>query len=349
MTNHKNTFNLIDIAKRAGVSRSTVSRVINDDPHVSDKTRARVLKVINEVGYVPNAAARMLRTQRTQIIGVVIPGSLSDVFASDNPHYHATIIQAISEFLQQRDYAMLLWVNSMDESAERFYKRMLRKSVMDGLVIVSSLSNEATFVTELMSQNLPFSLMGYPIDYADAINYVAIDNVAAAKNAVEHLIQKGHQRIGTITGDDHNIDSQERLEGYRLALQDAKLPYNPHLVEHGRFNRIRGYEKMQLLLEQNVDAVFAASDIIAAGAIEAINDAGLRVPEDIAIIGFDDLPIAQEITPSLTTVRHPIDEKARHAVELLINKIENPDAPVESRILPTELIIRESCGTQTTQ
>lgn len=344
MNNQKNTLNLIDIAQRAGVSRSTVSRVINDDPHVSDKTRQKVLQVISEVGYVPNAAARMLRTQRTHIIGVVIPGLFGDVLASDGQNYNSVITQAISENLQRHDYAILLWVNAMDESAERFYKRILNRSLMDGLIINSSDMGEGVFINELLKQHIPFIHIGHPVEAEERVSYVAMNNSDGAYQAVTHLLHRGRQRIGMITGHWANIDSRERYDGYQQALRDAGRTVDPNLLQYGVYTRKSGYERMQALLSTGVDAVFAGSDIIAVGAIDAIHQAGLCVPHDIAVIGFDDLPIAQDTIPTLTTVRHPIAEKASNAVEMLLHKIENPDAPVESRILPTELIIRESCG-----
>ena len=336
--------NLVDIARRSGVSRSTVSRVVNDDPYVSDSTRAKVLAVINEVGYVPNTAARMLRRQRSQIIALVIPDPFTNVLSTDNPYYYTTVIQNINEVTQQRDYAMLLWVGGVDESKERFYERILKNRIMDGILVASSVEEEGHFVRELMSLKLPFVIIGRPLLHTEEINFVTVDNVSAAEKAVKHLLVRGRRRIATITGDWDNVDSRERLEGYQRALTGAGIPYDETLVIRGRFNQQCGYEAMQELLaaRPDIDGLFAASDIIAYGAITAIQESGRQVPADIAVVGFDDLPSAAAFDPPLTTIRHPIKDKSREAATLLLNVIESGDDMTRAVLLPTDLVVRKS-------
>lgn len=337
-------FNIIDIAEKAGVSRSTVSRVLNNDPYVSEKTRSRVLDIINEVGYSPNVAARMLRTQRTNIIAVVVPDPLGNIFASDNPHYYSSIIQSITEVTQKRDYAMLLWVGTMDEAKDQFYNRILRNRLMDGMLIASSVAGEDALFERLLQIELPFVVIGSPMYYQDQVSYVTIDNRAAARRAVQHLVDQGRKHIATITGDWHNEDTQARLAGYRDALIHNNLPVDDDLISISKYNRKVGFEAMQTLLSKGkpIDAVFAGSDMIAFGAIDAIVDAGLRVPQDIAVVGFDDLPTARECNPPLTTIRQPIFGKAEVATNLLIDQIDNPKPSPRGVILPTELICRAS-------
>ncbi|GAB4321486.1 MAG: LacI family DNA-binding transcriptional regulator [Phototrophicales bacterium] len=335
--------NLNDIAKRAGVSRSTVSRVINGDDYVSEKTRQKVMRVIEEVGFSPNPAARILRTQRTEVIGVVIPRPLSDVFSATDPYYYNAIIQGISEVTQRRGYAMLVWVGNVSESAEQFYQRILKNRLMDGLVIVASVIGEELLVKDLLKNETPFVLLGRPINFADQVSYVTVDNVAAAEEAVKHLFSQGKRRIAHITGDWDNVDSHDRLEGYKRALRAFNIPYDENLVVHGRYDRQTGYSATKLLLaEHDIDAVFAGSDLIGVGVIEAAQEQGLNVPHDLAIVAFDDFPIAAKY--NLTTIRQPINRKAVDATTLLIDLIEDKVKPPKQKLLATQLVIRETCG-----
>ncbi len=335
---------LEDIARQAGVSRSTVSRVINGERYVSDLTRQKVMRVIEAEQFTPNPAARALVTQRTSVIGVVIPHPLQDVFSADDPHYFSTIIQGISDKTQQRDYATLLWLGNSNEEATRFYRRVLQYRMMDGLVIIASVDGEEMLVENLLASHIPFVMLGRPLRTPEAINYVSIDNVSAAQQAVQHLFSQGKTRIATITGDIENADAQDRLQGYRQAHQLLGIPLDETLIVKGRFNRAWGYRSMKQLLKQGVDAVFAANDSIAVGALRAIQEAGLRIPEDIAVVGFDDLPLAATTTPALTTVRQPIYAKAARATELLLDLLEGRAQSPAQILLPTQLVIRHSCG-----
>lgn len=335
---------LEDIARQAGVSRSTVSRVINGERYVSETTRRKVMAIIEAEGFIPNPAARALVTQRTNVIGVVIPHPLQDVFSADDPHYFSTIIQGISDTTQRRDYATLLWLGNSNEDASRFYRRVLQYRMMDGLVIIASIEGEEMLVSNMLDNDTPFVMIGRPLQHADKISYVNVDNERAAKQAVQHLFSQGRKRIGTITGDPENVDARDRLQGYRKAFLALGLRIDDQLIVHGRFTREWGYICMKQLLIQNVDAVFAANDSIAAGAMDAIQEVGLRVPEDIAVIGFDDLPLATSTTPGLTTVRQPIHGKAARATALLLDLIEGKVQTPAQVLLPTQLVIRHTCG-----
>jgi LacI family transcriptional regulator len=179
---------------------------------------------------------------------------------------------------------------------------------------------------------------------ASQVSYVTIDNTQAAQNVVSHLINQGYKRIGHITGMMENIDGADRLTGYKNALQQARIPYDETLVVEGHFTRMSGYLGMKMLLERGVRAVFAASDLMADGATQAIHEAGLRVPDDIALVGFDDLPYASQMSPQLTTVRQPIQQKGAYAVNILLDMIEGVAESAQHVLLPTQLVIRESCG-----
>jgi LacI family transcriptional regulator len=333
--------NLEDIAAKAGVSRSTVSRVINNEPYVSENTRRKVLDVIRAERFAPNPAARALVTQRTYVIGVVIPQAPLVLF--EDAYYFPTLLQGISRVTDARDYAMLLWLGRADGDEDRFYHRIISNRLMDGVIIASAGENYPLIDHFLRSQT-PFVLVERPAHHHDRISYVTINNIAAAREAVTHLIALGRTRIGTITGNLTITDGIDRLEGYKQALRTANLPVEERLIAAGNFTYQSGYDGARELMSRGVDAIFAASDIMARGVLQAVHEAGIRVPDDIALVSFDDLPTAQQVKPPLTTVRHPIEEKGACAAEVLVDLIEADDPVPQQVVLPTELIIRQSCG-----
>jgi LacI family transcriptional regulator len=336
---------LEDIAKKAGVSRSTVSRVINKEPYVSEKTRARVMEIIEQESFRPNPAARMLVTQRTHIIGMVVP-QISNVFFGDNS-YFPMLLQGASAAINQHDHSMLLWLQQDGETREQFSQRIAGNRLMDGLVLCS-ITERDPLVQAALDIDLPFVTverpMGFSSKQADQFSYVTVDNVHAASMAVEHLIRLGRKRIAHITGHLTIADGQDRVQGYRQALTRAGMRVDENLIFPGFFTREYGYLGMKALLKHKPDAVFAAGDTTAQGALQAIQEAGLRVPDDIAIVGFDDLDIATQMTPRLTTIRQPVQQKGATAASLLIDKIEERANGPQRVILPTELVIRQSCG-----
>ena len=334
--------NLEDIARKAGVSRSTVSRVINDEPYVSERTRAKVRAVIDAVGFSPNPAARMLVTQRTRVIGVVIPHTLLVTF--QDPFYYPTLLQGVSEMTNERDYATLLWWGQSYDDEDRFARRILQQNrLMDGLIVASATSDDP-LIPRLVELGTPFVTVERPAHFEDRVSYVSVDNVQAAQNAVTHLISLGRRRIGTITGALDNVDGEDRLTGYRNALQNAGFPLDPALVAEGRFTHQSGIIGARKLVKAGADAIFAANDISAQGALEALREAGLRVPEDVAVMGFDDLPLSVQSSPQLSTVRQPIQQKGSVATRLLLDLIEGRVEGPHQILLPTQLVIRQSCG-----
>ncbi len=338
------TLNLEDVAKIAGVSRSTVSRVINDHPNVSDSTREKVLKVIEEQNFRPNLAARTLVTQRTRVIGVLTPHSVA-VFT---PYYFPVLLQGIGDTTHERDYATLLWWGQSGDEEERFSRRiLLQNRLMDGLII-SSAPVDDPLIPRMLESKIPFVLVERATRFTDQISYVTVDNVQAAQMAVEHLIKLGRRRIGHITGALNNIDGIDRLTGYHNALQKHNIRYDPPLVAKGEFTRRSGYSGMNELLSRGVDAVFAGSDDTAVGALQAMQERGVRVPDDIALVGFDDLPTALDFKPEITTVHQPIQEKGARAAALLLDLIEGVVDRPQHVLLPTHLVIRESCGAHQT-
>lgn len=330
---------LEDIAKRAGVSRSTVSRVVNGSPNVSIDVRKRVLKVIQTTGYQPNIAARSLASQRSNLIGLVLPRSVSSFFTDPFfPH----LTQGIAFGCNNNDLTLSLFIVGSKEDEEKIYPRISRRGLLDG-VLVQSGQMDDKLTEELIKSSLPTVIIGRPFT-SEGVNYIDVDNVRAAKKATEHLIKLGYKRIATITGTPGSSVTEDRLEGYKQALTLSGRMIDENLIAKGEFSENSGYFAMQQLLPQHPDAVFAASDIMASGAMRAIFDAGLRVPGDVAMVGFDDIPLAATTQVKLTTVHQPITRFGVQAVELLQDVITNGCTPARHIILDTELIIRESCG-----
>lgn len=330
---------LEEIAKLAGVSKSTVSRVVNNQPNVNEKTRQRVMEIIREMNFRPNKAARALVTQHTRVLSVVIPQPLAATFTDP---YFPTLLQSISAKAAQRDYAIMLWIGDNAEQEDRFTDRILNNSFFDGVLIASAVDDDPLVNRLTRGAGFPYVLIGPP--QKGIAHYVDVDNLNASRAAVRHLIALRYQRIGTITGVLNMGAAQHRLQGYKDALIEAGLPVEPDLMLPGDYNEGRGYEAMRHLIALGVDAVFCASDVMAIGAMRAVTDAGLRVGVDIGIVGFDDMPFSATLHPPLTTVRQPISELGERATEMLIRLIEDQPLTREHVLLSAHLIVRQSCG-----
>ena len=332
------------IARLAGVSRSTVSRVVNDDPRVRPAVRERVLTVISDQDYHPNAAARSLASRKTRIIGLLIPGAVSFIFSDP---YFPTMIQGVTDACNANDLNIMLMMDPSDDPAtiDRLYRRVIRGRHIDGLVIGTSMIDDP-LLARMRDDRFPTVVIGrHPDD--PMLSTVDIDNRQAARVAVEHLIGHGHRRIALIGGPREVIAAQNRYDGYHDALAAAGLVPDPALAIDSDFTQAGGAVVMRHLLAAPggpPDAVFAASDTMAAGAITVLREAGLRIPDDIALIGFDGLERHLRTYPTLSTVAQPITGLARAAVEMLRHQIETPDSAPANHVLPTYLWRRGSCG-----
>lgn len=331
--------NIEDIAKAAGVSRSTVSRVLNGEQYVSPATRERVMAVIEREGYTPNPAARALVTQRTQSVGVMIPHDLATVF--DNPWYFPTLLQGVSDRTTQRGYAMLLWMGRSETEEDLIYRRITNNRLMDGMLVASA-TGDNPLVAHLLESGMPLVTVERPAAHADRISYVTLDNIEGARTATAHLIAQGRRRVGIITGALNNMDGLDRLVGYKRALADGGLPVQSDYVYTGNWDRPSGYLGARALFERGADAIFAANDIMALGVLDAAAEVGLRIPHDVALVGFDDLPVTAEV--GLTTIRQPLREKGAAAIDLLLDLIEGRARGPQQIFLPTQLVIRQTCG-----
>lgn len=335
----KKILNLEIIAEKAGVSRSTVSRVINNHPNVSTRTRNRVLAVIQEERYSPNPAARMLVTRRTNVIGIILPIMPAVVL---NDAYHFRLLQGIAKATARRNYAILLWLQDPSVHEQHFYENIRSNRMMDGMFI-SPATTDSYIINQLIQDNIPYVTVERN-DKPSSVGYVTVDNVAGAKKSVAHLLSLGRRRIGVVNGPKNNVDAMDRLTGYQEALSEVGLPYEDHLVYSGDFSRATGHNGAKYLLMHSVDAIFATSDYIALGVIDALKEAQALIPRDVAVVGFDDLPFAAQTIPKLTTTFQPVQEKAERATDLLLDYIEGKQTEAKKIILPTRLIVRESCG-----
>ena len=332
---------LEEVARLAGVSRSTASRVINDHPNVQPETRERVWQAIRESGYQPHAVARSLVTNRTQIIGMIIPEAVTTLFTDP---FFPLMLRGATEACNIHQYQLMLSLFTARADQQGMYQRVLRNGYLDG-VIVASASLDDPLIPDLLRDRIPFVSVGRHPN--ERVLYVDVDNVAGARMAVEHLIRLGHQRIATITGRLDMAAGQDRLEGYRQALKAHHIPVDEGLIVEGDFTEGSGMVGMQRLLSTSPSAVFAASDMMAIGALKALHKAGWQVPQDIALVGFDDIPAASAVEPALTTVRQPIERLGSMAVEVLLSVLETSlqeEVPAQRIVLPTELVVRASCG-----
>jgi LacI family transcriptional regulator len=334
--------NLEEIARLAGVSRSTVSRVINDDPRVSDRARNAVREVIAAHNFHPNAAARSLATRRTGILGLLIPREIDWVFSD---LFFPLIIKsiAVASHAAEQNLMLLMEASDSGESAERLFHRVIGGRHLDGIIVVSNVVEEP--LVELLDRHqFPAILVGrHPVF---DLSFVDVDNRVSAKAVVGHLIDHGHTRIGMIGGATNLIATLDRRDGYHDALFAAGLPIDPALYEGGDFQEMGGYVAMRKLmaLPDPPTAVFSASDVMALGAMRAVAEAGRSIPGDIALIGFDGIERAATATPPLSTIAQPVAELGRQAVAMLLQRIETPNAPPMHRYLPTDLQLRASCG-----
>ncbi|MEV4710629.1 LacI family DNA-binding transcriptional regulator [Micromonospora sp. NPDC049374] len=323
------------VARRAGVSRATVSRVVNGSTTVAEPIQEAVRQAVAELGYVPNLAARTLVTQRTDSIALVMPEEATRVFSDDQ--VFPGIIRGAAQELEAADKQLVLMLAGSPAGHERVARYTTGRHV-DG-VLFASLHGADPLPGRLAALGIPVVCSGRPLDGAD-VPYIDVDQVGGVTRAVRHLIDSGRRRIATIAGPQDMVAGIERLAGYRDTVAAAGLP---EMVAVGDFTRESGAAAMRELLaaHPDLDAVFAASDLMAHAALRTLREAGRRVPEDVAVIGFDDIETAAYTDPPLTTVRQPIVELGRQGTRLLL-RLAAGEQVEPALILPTELIVRES-------
>ena len=331
-----------EVAKAAGVSQATVSRVVNGNPRVNSNTKRTVERTIERLGFVPNVAARSLVTRRSDSIGVLIPEPTSRVFGDP---FFAQVLRGVSAALTARRQKLVLFLPQGDEE-ERELQPYLMAGHVDG-VIMYSLHGDDPLPERLRRRGIPVVVGGRPPTGA-RVSHVDNDNRGGGMLATQHLIQIGRQRVATISGPPDMGAAIDRFEGYRDALHGAGVAFDASLGATGDFTEESGALAMRQLLERNVglDAVFAANDLMGAGALSVLAEGGRRVPDDVAVVGFDDSPIARTTRPPLSSVRQSLDAMGRELVTLLLADIEAPEDVARKVVLAVELVVRESSGGQ---
>lgn len=325
---------IVEVAEKAGVSLGTVSRVINNDIHVARKTRERVLAVTQELGYVANRQARSLAGGKTNTIGVIV----RDLGTG----YIGEIIRGIDSELNISGVDLVLYTTHRMVSKEANYVASLAQGMVDGLLLVLPRS-PVDYIDTLMEHNFPFVLIDHQ-GTGTACPAVGATNWQGAYNATEYLIKLGHQRIGFITGSMDLGCAEDRLQGYRSALRTHHVSQDAELVYEGDFLQTDGYTGAAALLDlpNPPTAIFASNDVMAMGVMDEVRNRGLRVPGDISVIGFDNIPQSAVVSPPLTTVQQPLEQMGRVATQMLLRILKNPEKESGRIELPTELIVRNS-------
>lgn len=324
-----------DVAELAEVHPSTVSRVINGDSRISEKTKNKVLLIIKKLGYTPNAIARGLKTKRTYTLGMLIPDITNPFFAE--------LARGVEDAANENGFNIIL-CNSDDKlKKERTYLNILKEKRVDGLILGTAHTRDKS-ILKLEKNNFPYILVSRNIEGLDK-NCIIIDDVAGGMMATEYLIKLGHHRIAHITGPLKTRSALNRLKGYQLALKKHKIEYNDELVGEGDFRIKGGYQVMKrfLKLAKLPTAIFAANDLLALGAMQAIQKKNSHIPEDFSVIGFNDIELASFVYPPLTTIRQPMQKMGALAVKMLLKIIKEGEFNQKKVMLKPKLIIRESC------
>lgn len=324
-----------DVARLANVSTATVSRVLTNADNVTEETKEKVLEAIQQLNYQPNILGRYLRRMETQTILVVVPDITNTFFSK--------ILRGIESVALKNGYKVLLGDTQNSAHLEVDYLNLLRQKQVDGMILLTARMNR-DLVEEIAEQ--------YPVvlacEYLEGsrIPTVSIDNISSARKATEHLIRLGHRRIAHITGPMNIILSRDRLKGYQQAMAQHELEVDPVLIQEGDFSYETGYNLAMkfLALENPPTAIFAASDDMAIGAIKAVKEHLLHVPDDVAVIGFDNIKISSIFEPSLTTIAQPMYEIGVAAMDMLLKLINGEQLKKRQFVLEDQLIVRESCG-----
>lgn len=328
---------IYDVAKKARVSIATVSRILNNSGSVSEKTRQRVKKVMEELNYTPNVIASALTKKSTLTLGLLIP-DISNLF-------FAELARGVEDACNDFGFNIIICNTDYSSEKETTYINLLKQKSIDGFIISSAYYNDQN-VIKLLKANVPLILLGRDIDDSEGlpIDIVGSDNVKGGYIATKHLIELGHKNIACLLGPPQIKVNLEREKGYLRALEEAGLKACPEAVGYGDFKIEFGFKKTMDILKGpcKPTAFFAANDLIALGVIRAIREFGLKVPQDISVVGYDNTMFAEMIEPPLTTVNQQMRNMGYIATELLIKRIKGERMPGEKKILDTELVIRKS-------
>jgi len=322
------------VAEKAEVSVNTASRAINNKPDINRETKKRVLQIAKELGYIRNAAAVALRTKKTGTIGVVI--------ADNRNPFYAEVLNGMEEAAREKNYHIILANTQRDYRKEEEAINLLLAKRVDGLLI-TPVQDKDDDIKNLIEANIPFVVVGRDFENIK-VDAVYNDEVKGGFLATEYLIKKGHKKIALINGFLHKSPAKGRLEGYKKALKKYRVSLDNSLISVGDINIEDGYERTKQMLEKNLNftAIFAYNDMMAFGAMQAIKEKGLRIPEDIGLVGYDDIPFSSLISPVLTTIRLEKQELGVESVKLLFSRINRYRKKIKKIMLDVELVIRET-------
>ena len=326
-----------DVARLADVSFMTVSRVVNGHPSVRPETRERVLQAIEQLGYSPNAAARALNRNKAHAIGVYLPAFQHTL----STPYFVQLLFNMEKWLTHYKYDLLLV--SSGHTSDKGYVDLFSQRKVDGLIVMAP-PIDAGFLDELSRLAVP-TVVVHGRTQLENISYVDTDNYAAVTELMRHIAKCGHTRIGFIAGDLQVLNARDRLTAYKDAMASRGFPMDPSLIYLGDWTAQAGYDAFRHFrgLSSPPTAVVCSNDYMAIGLLKAAHEVGIRVPEELAIVGFDDIEMASFVTPMLTTVRQPLARIGREVIDALLTKINNPEASTSRILAPTELVVRDSC------
>lgn len=329
-----------DVAKTAEVSVATVSKVLNNYSDISEKTRKKVLRVVDELKYQPNANARSLTTRHTWTIGVFFTDHLNSGLR--HPFFR-DVIHSFKESIGSHGFDLLFFANTKWGYSFSYRERCMNRNV-DGVIMMGMPSTDE-YLTELIESEIPTMFVDSRNSGKKA-GFVISDNESGAEKAVEYLINLGHRRIGTIIGQEISWATHERLKSYKKTLKKHGIPFDENLIRVGDFDLELGATAFRELMElkEPPTAVFCQSDVMALGALEMAKSLGIRIPEDVSIVGFDDIEIASHVTPTLTTIRQDKFAMGQFAAEALVNMILEERIFATEYVVDTELVIRDSCA-----
>ncbi|GGM27875.1 LacI family transcriptional regulator [Paraliobacillus quinghaiensis] len=329
-----------DVAKKANVAASTVSRVISDSPRISLDTKKRVKKAMKELGYHPNVNARNLAVRSSQAIGVIMPSSADK--ALQNPFF-PEILRGIGTSAHETDYSLYISTGGNEEQIYEEVQRMVYGNRVDGIILLYSKVSDSV-LDFLVDSNFPFVVVGKPYEYESRVTYVDNNNISASKDITNHLIDLGHQHIAFIGGSTDLVVTVDRLTGYQAAIKNANLPNNQDYIVHAEFLKSGGRKAVERLfsLEMPPTAMVIADDIISLGVLNMIEELGLDCPEDVSIASFNNLYLSEITRPPLTTVDINIYTLGAQAAKCLIEKAKDKNEPAKRIIVPYEIKYRNS-------
>jgi DNA-binding LacI/PurR family transcriptional regulator len=328
-----------DIAKAAKVAPSTVSRVLADNPRISQETREKIQKIMKEMNYHPNMIARSLANKSTKIVGLVVPGTTEKAF--QHP-FMPEIIRGIISVAHKNGYKLLISSAADAKEEKKLISDLANGGIIDGVILMTSRLNDPA-ISGLIKANFPFAVVGRPAN-DDSVNWVDNNNYAIAYDLTKHFIARGHKKIAFLGVSSQVIVTLDRFNGYKKALQDNGIPFDEKLVVEGKFIDDTGYDLMKQLMARNVSptGIIACDDFLAFGAIKLLTEAGLKVPDDIAVAGFNNTPLSDHFIPPLTSVEVNAYALGKNAFELLLADITSDNKSFNRSIVPAELIIRDS-------